>query len=138
MRWALLLLVVVLAGVTAGGIWAIVRSHDTPPDEVTACATERGARIARGEEGLSFARGDIRAGRLRVARRYRLHDDAGVLLRGDGYRVLVIGVPGGPPLTGSDLPFRVYRQTATFARVLTEHDPVHALDACARRAAGRG
>lgn len=134
MRWAGFLLALVAAGAIAAGVWAIVRSHDTPPDRVTACATERGARIALGEEGLGFAREDIADGRIRIVRRYRLDDDAGVLLAGDGYRILVIGTPRGPRLTGRRLPFRVYRQTATFARVLSERDPVKALDACARSA----
>jgi hypothetical protein len=136
MRWAALLLAVVAAGVIAGGVFAFVRSHDTAPDEVDACATAQGANVARGEEGLVFAREDIRAGTLRVARRYRLHADRGVLLRGSGYRILVIGTPGGPRLSGRDLPFRVYRSTSSFARVLTERDPVRVLDACARRSAG--
>ena len=133
MRWAVLLLAVVVAGVGAAAVWAIVRSHDTPPRQVTACATEHGARIARGEEGLTFARDDIRSGRVRVARRYRLGDDPAVLLEGRGYRVLVISGVRGPSLRGRDLPFRVYRRTPDFARVLTERDPVRALDACARR-----
>jgi hypothetical protein len=130
-RWAALLLAVVVAGVGTAAVWAIVRSHDTPPRQVTACATGHGARVARGEEGLSFARDDIRAGRVRVARRYRLGDDRAVLLRGAGYRILVISASRGPSLRGSDLPFRVYRRTPDFARVLTERDPVRTLDACA-------
>ncbi|HSD76357.1 MAG TPA: hypothetical protein VLA98_03095 [Solirubrobacteraceae bacterium] len=136
MRRAALLLALVVAGVVAGGVWAIVRSHDTPPDDVEACATPHGAKVARGEEGLGFAREDIRARTLRVARRYRLHDDAGVLLAGTGYRVLVVGVADGPSLSARGLPMRVYRRTAEFARVLTERDPVRALDRCARAASG--
>jgi hypothetical protein len=135
-RWAALLLVVVATGAVAGVVFAIVRSHDTPPDEIRACATRRGARVARGEEGLRFAREDIRAGTLRVARRYRLHDDRAVLLQGSGYRVLVVGTAKGPSLDAPDLPFRVYRSTSAFARVLTERDPIRVLDACARKSAG--
>jgi hypothetical protein len=135
-RWAALLLVVVVAGVIAGGVFAYVRSHDAVPGDVRACATANGAYVVRGEEGLGFARQDIRDGTLRVARRYRLHDDHAVLLQGSGYRILVVGTPAEPPLTGRDLPFRVYRSTPTFAGVLTEHDPLRTLDACARKSAG--
>ena len=97
---------------------------------------DQGAHRALGEEGLQVAREDIRAGTLRVTRRYRLHDDRAVLLRGTGYGVLVISAPEDASLDGTDLPFRVYRQTSSFTTVLTERDPVRgALDACVRRAA---
>lgn len=136
MRWAALLLAVVAAGVIAGGVFAFVRGHDAVPDAISACATPQGANVAQGEEGLGFAREDIRAGTLTVAHRYRLHADRGVLLQGSGYRILVVGTHADPPLSGRDLPFRVYRSTARFARVLTERDPLRVLDACARKSAG--
>jgi hypothetical protein len=137
MWWAFALAALALVAVAAGAVWALTRSHDTPPDDIAACATDKGARRVRGEEGLTFAREDLRAGTLRPLRRYDLGDDAAVLLQGTGYRVLVVGIQGGPPLTGRDLPFRVYRRTATFATVLSERDPVRGvLDACARRSAG--
>jgi hypothetical protein len=136
MRWAAALAALALAGVLAAAVFAITRSHDTPPDDVEACAVPDGARRARGEEGLRLVREDVRAGTLRPARRYRLDDDRAVLLQGTGARVLVIGVPGGPSLHGDDLAFRVYRRTASFATVLTERDPVRVLDRCAREVAG--
>lgn len=136
MRWAAALAALALAGMLAAAIFAITRSHDTPPDEVEACAVEDGAHRARGEEGLRFIREDVRAGTLRPVRRYRLGDDRAVLLEGTGSRVLVIGIPGGPSLRGGDLPFRIYRRTASFATVLAERDPVRVLDRCAREVAG--
>ena len=136
MRWLLALLALAVAGVVAAGVFAITKSHDTAPGDVEACAVDQGAHRALGEEGLQVAREDIRAGTLRVARRYRLHEDRAVLLRGTGYRVLVISAPEDAPLDAPDLAFRVYRQTSTFTTVLTERDPVRGvLDVCVRRAA---
>jgi hypothetical protein len=132
----LALLALAVAGVVAAGVFAITKSHDTAPADVEACAVDQGAHLALGEEGLELAREDIRAGTLRVERRYRLHDDRAVLLRGSGYRVLVISAPEDASLEVPDLPFRVYRQTSTFTKVLTERDPVRGvLDGCVRRAA---
>jgi hypothetical protein len=136
MWWAFVLAAVAVAAIVAGGVWAVTRSHDTPPRDIATCAVAKGAHRVRGEEGLAFAREDIRDGTLRPVRRYRLGDDRGVLLRGSGYRVLVVGTPRGPSLQGRDLPFRIYRRTATFAAVLSERDPTRdVLDACARRSA---
>jgi hypothetical protein len=123
-----------LAAVVAAGVWAFGRSHDSRPRDITACATAQGAHLAAGADNLSFARDDIRAGRLRVAQRYSIGPDRGVLLAGSGYRVLVVDTPKQPSLTGVDLPMRVYDRTPKFAAVLTERDPLHVLDGCARAA----
>jgi hypothetical protein len=126
--------VLAVAGALTLAILGIVSSHDTPPDEIEACVEDAGASVILGQEGLTFARGDIEHGRLRRAREYRLGDDRGVLLQGDGYRVLVVGVRGGPSLAGGDLPVRVYTDTSSFATVATERDPLRGvLDRCARR-----
>ena len=62
-----------------------------------------------------------------------------LLLAGRGYRVLVVGVPGGPPLSGADLPERLYTRTASFAAVATERGPLRGvLDRCARRSSTAG
>ena len=135
MRWAALLLVLVLAGAGTAGVWALTKSHNAQPEQVTACATEHGARVAQGEDGLGFARQDIRAGGLRIARRYRLGRDGAVLLRGSGYRILVIAGVRSPSLQARGLPLRLYRRTPEFTSVLTERDPIRTVDACARAAA---
>ena len=134
MRWAFALLAVAALLALGLGVASFVGSHDTPPDEVEACVEDLGASVILGQEGLAFARDDIERGRLRVTRRYRLDDDRALLLAGSGYRVLVVGVPGGPPLGGADLPVRLYTETASFAVVATERDPLRGvLDRCARR-----
>jgi hypothetical protein len=132
-RWAALLLAVVAGLAGTAAVWAITHHADTVPDRITACATDRGAIVAHGEEGLSFARDDVRTGRMRVARRYRFAPDTAALLSGNGYRILVIRKPQNPPLTQPGLPFRVYRRTSSYASVLTERDPLRVLDTCARR-----
>jgi hypothetical protein len=130
------LAVLAVAGALTLAILGIVSTHDTPPDEIEACVEDAGGNVILGQEGLTFARGDIERGELRRAGEYRLGDDRGVLLEGDGYRVLVVGVRGGPSLAGRDLPVRVYTDTSSFATVATERDPLRGvLDRCARRSA---
>jgi len=136
-RWAAALLALVIVLAAAGAVWAILASHDTPPDDIASCALDDGARRARGEEGLQVAREDIRAGTLRPVRRWAMGEDEALLLDGTGFRVLVVGVPGGPPLRGADLPFRLYRRTASFATVLLERDPLRGvLERCVAEAGG--
>jgi hypothetical protein len=133
-RWAFALLAGAALLALGLGVASFVGSHDTPPDEVEACVEELGGKVILGREGLAFARGDIERGRLRVTRRYRLDDDRALLLAGGDYRVLVVGVPGGPSLGGADLPLRLYTETASFAVVATERDPLRGvLDRCAQR-----
>jgi len=133
-RWAIALLAGAALLAIGLGVASFISSHDTPPDEVEACVEDLGGSVILGQEGLAFARADIERGRLRVTRRYRLDDDRALLLTGGDYRVLVVGVPGGPPLGGADLPERLYTQTASFAVVATERDPLRGvLDRCARR-----
>jgi hypothetical protein len=136
-RWAIAVIVVAVAGAVAAVVLGL-STGDSRPTDVADCVAKDGGLRARGEEGLQLAREDIRAGTLRPARRYDLGGgDAAVLLRGTGYRVLVVGVPGGPPLRGADLAFRIYRRTSSFAGVFTERDPLQGvLDRCARAAAG--
>jgi hypothetical protein len=140
-RWALALVAAAALLALGLGVASFIAVHDTPPDEVEACVEDLGGSVILGQEGLAFARQDIERSRLRTVRRYRLDDDRALLLQGRGYRVLVVGVPGGPPLGGADLPVRLYTQTASFAVVATERDPLRGvLDRCARRsstAAGR-
>ena len=127
---------VALAAIAVAVI-AVVRSHDTPPDEIRGCVRDAGGRVITGREGLAFARDDIERGRIRRVRDYRVHDDRAVLLAGRGYRVLVVGIPSGPRLTGDDLAERLYTDTSSFAVVATERSPLRGvLDRCARRAAG--
>ncbi len=137
MRLAAALVAVVVLGALAAAVVAVVRSHDTAPDDVEACVRDAGGRVVEGQEGLAFARADIERGVLRRVRSYRLGGDRAVLLRGAGYGVLVVGIPGGPPLDRSDLARRLYTDTASFATVATERAPVRGvLDRCARRAGG--
>ena len=134
MRWALALAAASALLALGLGVASFIGSHDTPPDEVEACVEDLGGSVILGQEGLAFAREDIARDRLRTVRRYRLDDDRALLLEGRGYRVLVVGVPGGPPLSGADLPVRLYTQTSSFAVVATERDPLRGvLDRCARR-----
>jgi hypothetical protein len=122
------------AAATVAFVLAFSGSHDATPGKVRDCVRRGGARVIRGQEGLAFALGDVEAGRLKQARRYRLGDDRAVLMSGRGYAVLVVGVASGPPL-GGDLARRAYLQTADFAVVATERDPVRGvLDGCARLA----
>jgi hypothetical protein len=133
-RWAFALVAGAALLALGLGVASFVGSHDTPPDEVEACVEDLGGSVIQGREGLAFARDDIERGRLRVTGRYRLDDDRALLLAGGDYRVLVVGVPGGPPLGGADLPLRLYTETASFAVVATERDPLRGvLDRCARR-----
>jgi hypothetical protein len=137
LRLAAALAAVVALGALAAGVVAVVGSHDTAPDDVEACVRDAGGRVIEGREGLAFARADIERGLLRRVRSYRLGDDRAVLLRGARYAVLVVGIPGGPPLDRSDLARRLYAETASFATVATERAPVRGvLDRCARRAGG--
>ncbi len=137
LRLAAALAAVVGLAALAAGVVAVVRSHDTAPDDVEACVRDAGGRVVEGQEGLAFARSDIERGRLRRVRAYRLGADRAVLLRGAGYGVLVVGIPEGPPLGGRDLARRLYTDTASFATVATERAPVRGvLDRCARRAGG--
>ena len=134
MKLAAVVAVLAAAGAIALAVVSIVASHDTPPDEIEACVEDAGGKVILGQEGLTFARDDIQRGGLRRVREYHLGDDRGLLLGGDGYRVLVVGISGGPSLSGSDLPQRVYTDTSSFATVATERDPLHGvLDRCARR-----
>ena len=136
MKLAALLVVLAAAGALTLAVVSIIGSHDTAPDEIEACVQDAGASVILGPEGLTFARGDIERGAVRRAREYDLGDDRAVLLEGDGYRVLVVGIVGGPSLDGRDLPVRVYTDTSTFATVATERDPRRGvLDRCAREAA---
>ena len=136
MKLAAALAMLAAAGAIALGVVSIVSNHDTPPDEIEACVEDAGGNVILGQEGLTFARQDIERGALRRVREYDLGDDRGLLLGGHGYRVLVVGIHGGPSLSGPDLPQRVYTDTSTFATVATERDPLHGvLDRCARRSA---
>jgi hypothetical protein len=127
-RWALALVAGAALLALGLGVASFIAVHDTPPDEVEACVEDLGGSVIGGQEGL-----DIERSRLRTVRRYRLDDDRALLLQGRGYRVLVVGVPGGPSLAGADLPVRLYTQTASFAVVATERDPLRGvLDRCAR------
>jgi hypothetical protein len=136
LRLAAALAAAVALTAVAVAVVAIVRSHDASPDDVEACVRAAGGRVILGQEGLAFARGDIERGLLRRVRSYRLGDDRAVLLRGAGYGVLVVGIPGGPSLRGHDLPRRLYTDTSSFATVATERTPVRGvLDRCARRSA---
>jgi hypothetical protein len=135
-KLAAALAILAAAGAITVGVLGIISSHDTSPDEVESCVKDAGGNVILGQEGLAFARTDIERGTLRRAREYRLGDDRGVLLEGDGYRVLVVGIASGPSLAGSGLPLRLYTDTASFATVATERDPLRGvLDRCARRAA---
>jgi hypothetical protein len=128
--------VLAAAAALAMVIVAVVSTHDTPPDEIESCVQDAGASVVLGQEGLTFARADIERGALRRLREYDLGDDRGLLLGARGYRVLVVGVAGGPSLSGPDLAQRVYTDTSTFATVATERDPLRGvLDRCARRSA---
>ena len=134
MKFAAALAILAAAGAIALAALSIVANHDTPPDEIEACVEDAGGSVILGQEGLSFARDDIQRGALRRVREYRLGDDRGLLLGGHGYRVLVVGISGGPSLRGANLPLRVYTDTSSFATVATERDPLHGvLDRCARR-----
>lgn len=134
MKLAAALAILAAAGAITLGVVSIISSHDTSPDKIEACVEDAGGNVILGQEGLAFARTDIERGSLRRTREYRLGDDRGVLMEGDGYRVLVVGIAGGPSLAGPGLPVRVYTDTSSFATVATERDPLRgALDRCARR-----
>ena len=134
MKLAGFVAILAAAGAVALAIVSIVANHDTPPDEIEACVEDAGGNVILGQEGLAFAREDIQRGALRRVRDYRLGDDRGLLLGGHGYRVLVVGISGGPSLTGPDFLQRVYTDTSSFATVASERDPLHGvLDRCARR-----
>jgi hypothetical protein len=136
-KLAVLLAVLAAAGAITLAVVSVIGSHDTAPDEIEACVQDAGGSVILGPEGLLFARGDIERGAVRRTREYNVGDDRAVLLEGDGYRVLVVGIAGGPPLEGRDLPVRVYTDTSSFATVATERDPRRGvLDRCARAAAG--
>jgi hypothetical protein len=133
-KLAAALAILAAAGAITLGVVSIISSHDTSPDEIEACVEDAGGNVILGQEGLAFARTDIERGSLRRTREYRLGDDRGVLMEGDGYRVLVVGIAGGPSLAGAGLPVRVYTDTSSFATVATERDPLRGvLDRCARR-----
>jgi hypothetical protein len=133
-KLAAVVAVLAAAGAIALAVASVVGSHDTPPDEIEACVEDAGANVILGQEGLAFARDDIERGTLRRTREYDLGDDRGLLLEGDGYRVLVVGITGGPSLSGRDLALRVFTETSSFATVATERDPLRGvLDRCARR-----
>jgi hypothetical protein len=103
-KLAAALAILAAAGAITLGVVSIISSHDTSPDEIEACVEDAGGNVILGQEGLAFARTDIERGSLRRTREYRLGDDRGVLMEGDGYRVLVVGIAGGPSLAGPACP----------------------------------
>ena len=137
MKGAVALLVLLAAGAITAFVFAFSRTHDPVPEKLKTCVTDAGGRVIMGQENLGFALPDIEAGRLKVSRRYRLGHDRAALLPGDGYAVLVLTTPSGPPL-GGDLARRAYLRTPDFPVVATEVAPVHGvLDRCARAQAHR-
>jgi hypothetical protein len=133
---ALALLVVVVAGTGTALAVALHRSRDPLPERVAACVRDGGGRQIRGREGLAVARPDLIARRLRAARTYALGRDRGLLMRGDGYAVLVVRAPSNPRL-GADAARTLYDDPSRFAYVGVERTPVRGvLDGCARQAMG--
>jgi hypothetical protein len=132
MKGAAALLVLLAAGAITAFVLAFSGSHDAAPDKLKSCVTDAGGHVVRGQENLGFALPDIEAGRLKVARRYRLGQDRAVLLPGAGYALLVLTTPSGPGLSG-DVARRAYLRTPEFAVVATEVAPVHGvLEGCVR------
>ena len=132
MKAAVALLVLLVAGAGTALALALHRSRDPLPERLAACVRDAGGRQIRGREGLAVARPDLIARRLRVARAYPLGRDRGLLLRGDGYAVLVVRAPSNPPL-GANAGRELYADPSRFAYVGVERAPVRGvLDRCAR------
>jgi hypothetical protein len=123
-----------VAGAIAAVVFALQRSHDGVPEQVRACAEDRGAVAVKTTESLGSARPDVLAGRRPPQRGWRLGDDRAVLLQGADYGVLVVRAPSNPDL-GGDLLRRVYRDPSPWALVVVERDPVRGvLAGCATKA----
>ncbi len=124
MKWALALLGVVAVGAVAAFVFAVASTRDVVPVDLRACVRRSDATQMRSPGDLgSRVRTDVDAGALRESSRRRLGPDTAVLLDGTGYRLLVLGAKGSPPLDGA-LARRAYLQTARFALVARELDPV--------------
>jgi hypothetical protein len=136
LRTALALLAALLAaaGATAAIVFAVQRSHDGVPEQVRACAEDRGAIAVKSSETMTSARPDVLAGRRPAQRTYELGQDRAVLMQGVDYAVLVVRAPSNPPL-GGNLLRRVYQDPSPWALVAVERYPLHGvLAGCAAAA----
>lgn len=131
MRWLVVGLVLVVAGVVAAFALAVGSTRDGVPARLADCVTKADGVQARDAVTLQAARADIDAGAVREVRRYAFGDDAGVLLRGPRFRLLVVAGRKSPSLAG-DVARRAYERAAEYAFVGLEIDPVRdALRGCA-------
>lgn len=131
MKWAIGLVVVMALACVAAFVLAVGSTRDVVPVDLRACVRKTDAAQMRSPGDLGTrTRTDVGAGALREVSRRRLGPDTAVLLQGSGYRLLVLGANGSPPLD-DQLAQRAYLQTPRFALVAREIDPVRgALAGC--------
>lgn len=124
MKWAIGAVLLGIVTVVVALVVAVGATRDPVPEAMRDCVTDGQAGIMRSEGDLGAqARSDVGAGAVRERSRTRVGEDTAVLLEGTGYRLLVLAGRKSPPLDG-DLPLRVFGQTAAYALVAKETDPI--------------
>ena len=136
MKWAVALLATIAIGAVAAFVVAVASTRDTVPVDLRACVRRSDAVQMRSPGDLGTrTRTDVASGSLRETSRVKLGPDTVILLQGTRYRLLVLRGKGSPPADGA-LARRAYLQTAQFALVAREIDPVRGeLQACVTQVA---
>ena len=137
MRWAFGLAAVALVATVGAVVLAVRGTRDPVPARLRACVVAGQAQVVLSEGDLgSQVRSDIGARALRTAGRTALGEDTVVVLRGTGYRLLVLAGRKSPPLSG-DLPLRVFTRASSYGLVAKERDPSRGvLEDCVAAAQG--
>ena len=123
MRWAFALVALALVGTVVAVVLAVRGTRDPVPARLRACVMAGEAQVVQSDGDLGTqVRSDIGARALRATGRTRLGEDTAVLLRGTGYRLLVLAGRKSPPL-GGDLGLRIFTRASAYGLVAKETDP---------------